>query len=78
MFAVKSFPAVPVILMTAHGSEETAVQALQRGAAGYVPKGISRRPGGNDPERAHDSKTSRSKHRLLESLMQTSRSRSRE
>jgi CheY-like chemotaxis protein/anti-sigma regulatory factor (Ser/Thr protein kinase) len=31
-------PLVPVILMTAHGSEEIAVQALQRGAASYVPK----------------------------------------
>jgi CheY-like chemotaxis protein/anti-sigma regulatory factor (Ser/Thr protein kinase) len=29
---------VPVILMTAHGSEELAVKALQRGAASYVPK----------------------------------------
>lgn len=28
----------PVILMTAHGSEELAVRALQRGAASYVPK----------------------------------------
>ncbi|HWL75257.1 MAG TPA: ATP-binding protein, partial [Burkholderiaceae bacterium] len=32
------FPLVPVILMTAHGSEEIAVQALQRGASSYVPK----------------------------------------
>jgi CheY-like chemotaxis protein len=32
------FAHVPVILMTAHGSEDTAVQALQRGAASYVPK----------------------------------------
>jgi CheY-like chemotaxis protein len=32
------FPNVPVILMTAHGSEELAVQALQAGAASYVPK----------------------------------------
>jgi CheY-like chemotaxis protein/anti-sigma regulatory factor (Ser/Thr protein kinase) len=32
------FPDVPVILMTAHGSEEIAVTALQRGAASYVPK----------------------------------------
>ena len=31
-------PLVPVILMTAHGSEELAVQALQMGAASYVPK----------------------------------------
>lgn len=29
---------VPVILMTAHGSEDVAVRALQRGAASYVPK----------------------------------------
>lgn len=32
------YPLVPVILMTAHGSEEIAVQALQRGASSYVPK----------------------------------------
>jgi len=31
-------PGMPVILMTAHGSEEIAVQALQAGAASYVPK----------------------------------------
>jgi CheY-like chemotaxis protein/anti-sigma regulatory factor (Ser/Thr protein kinase) len=29
---------VPVILMTAHGSEEIAVEALRNGAASYVPK----------------------------------------
>ncbi len=31
-------PQIPVILMTAFGSEEIAVQALQNGAASYVPK----------------------------------------
>jgi CheY-like chemotaxis protein/anti-sigma regulatory factor (Ser/Thr protein kinase) len=31
-------PAVPVILMTAFGSEEIAALALQKGAASYVPK----------------------------------------
>ncbi|HUY91332.1 MAG TPA: response regulator [Pirellulales bacterium] len=31
-------PLVPVILMTAQGSEEIAVQALASGAASYVPK----------------------------------------
>jgi CheY-like chemotaxis protein len=31
-------PQVPIILMTAHGSEEVAIQALKRGAASYVPK----------------------------------------
>ncbi len=30
--------AVPVVLMTAHGSEEIAVRALQKGAASYVSK----------------------------------------
>jgi len=33
-----SSPAVPVILMTAHGSEEIAAAALRSGAASYVPK----------------------------------------
>ncbi len=33
-------PLVPVILMTSKGSEEIAVQALQQGAASYVPKRI--------------------------------------
>jgi CheY-like chemotaxis protein len=33
-----NFPSVPVILMTAHGSEDIAALALQVGAAGYVPK----------------------------------------
>lgn len=32
------YPGIPAILMTGQGSEELAVQALQRGAAGYVPK----------------------------------------
>jgi CheY-like chemotaxis protein/anti-sigma regulatory factor (Ser/Thr protein kinase) len=34
----REHPYLPVILMTAHGSEEIAVQALRRGAASYVPK----------------------------------------
>ena len=32
------YPLVPVVLMTAHGSEDVAVQALERGAASYVSK----------------------------------------
>jgi CheY-like chemotaxis protein/two-component sensor histidine kinase len=32
------YPMTPVILMTAHGSEDLAIQALQKGAASYVPK----------------------------------------
>ncbi len=32
------FPRVPVILMTAHGSETLAIEALESGASSYVPK----------------------------------------
>jgi CheY-like chemotaxis protein/anti-sigma regulatory factor (Ser/Thr protein kinase) len=32
------YPLIPVVLMTSKGSEETAVRALQEGAASYVPK----------------------------------------
>lgn len=32
------FPRLPVILMTAYGSEDVAIQALRAGAANYVPK----------------------------------------
>jgi DNA-binding NtrC family response regulator len=31
-------PEVPVVLITAHGSESLAIEALEQGAAGYVPK----------------------------------------
>ena len=34
----REYPLIPVVLMTAKGSEEIAVQALQAGAASYVPK----------------------------------------
>ncbi|MFN0197048.1 MAG: response regulator [Planctomycetaceae bacterium] len=34
----REYPLIPVILMTARGSEEIAVQALRSGAASYVPK----------------------------------------
>ena len=42
--AIRSkYPMTPVILMTAHGSEDIAIQALQKGAASYVPKkGLAR------------------------------------
>jgi CheY-like chemotaxis protein/anti-sigma regulatory factor (Ser/Thr protein kinase) len=34
----KEFGCVPVVLMTAHGSEEIAALALSKGAASYIPK----------------------------------------
>ena len=35
----RQHPEIPVILMTAYGDEATAIQALESGAASYVPKG---------------------------------------
>jgi CheY-like chemotaxis protein len=34
----REFPDVPTVVMTASGTEEMAVEALERGAASYVPK----------------------------------------
>lgn len=34
----EKYPRIPVILMTAYGSEQVALRALQAGAASYVPK----------------------------------------
>lgn len=34
------YPLVPVVLMTANGSEDIAIQALRAGAASYVPKRV--------------------------------------
>ncbi|NOX54555.1 MAG: response regulator [Planctomycetes bacterium] len=34
----KEYPLIPVVLMTAQGSEDLAVEALHRGAASYIPK----------------------------------------
>lgn len=34
------FPTVPIILMTGHGSEEVAAEALARGAVDFVPKSM--------------------------------------
>jgi CheY-like chemotaxis protein/anti-sigma regulatory factor (Ser/Thr protein kinase) len=39
----ETYPNVPVVLMTAHGSEEVAVAALRAGASNYVPKENMRR-----------------------------------
>ena len=33
-------PSLPVVVMTAHGTMETAIEAVQRGAFDYLPKPI--------------------------------------
>jgi CheY-like chemotaxis protein len=63
---------VPVILMTAHGSEEIAMQALQRGAASYVPKHNLARDLVETAENVLTvASAERNQQRLLECLMRT-------
>lgn len=66
------YPLVPVILMTAHGSEEIAIQALHKGASSYVPK---RNLAQDLTETVENVLTatrgSRNQHRLLEFLAKT-------
>ncbi|WP_419189019.1 response regulator [Stieleria marina] len=38
--ATDEYPAIPIILITAKGSDETAVEALNLGAAAYLPKSL--------------------------------------
>src|SRR5712692_982987 len=66
------YPGIPVILMTAHGSEELAVQALQKGAASYVPKRNLARDLPDTVENVLGvSKANRGQQRLLECLVGT-------
>jgi DNA-binding response OmpR family regulator len=63
---------VPVILMTAHGSEEIAMQALERGAASYVPKQNLARDLIETMESVlRVASAERNQQRLLECLMRT-------
>jgi CheY-like chemotaxis protein len=68
----EQFPLVPVILMTAFGSEEIAIQALKKGAASYVPKRNLSHDLADTLERVLSvSKTGRDQQRLLECLTHT-------
>jgi CheY-like chemotaxis protein len=68
--AIRSkYPLTPVILMTAHGSEDIAIQALQKGAASYVPKKSLARDLAETLEQVLAvSKTKQQEHRLLRYL----------
>jgi CheY-like chemotaxis protein len=65
-------PLIPVILMTAHGSEDFAVKALRAGAASYVPKrDLARDLLSTVEEVIEMSQVKRSHRRLMECLTQT-------
>jgi CheY-like chemotaxis protein len=64
-------PTVPVILMTAHGSEDVAIKALQRGAASYVPKKSVARDLDETIEQVYSAaKTDQNQRRILDCLTQ--------
>ena len=63
---------VPVILMTAHGSEEIAGAALRKGAASYVPKNNLARDLVSTVEYVLDvSRTNRNMRQVMQCLTQT-------
>ena len=65
-------PLIPVILMTAYGSEEIAIEALRKGAASYVPKRNLTQDLAETLERVLSiSRAGRDQQRLLECLTQT-------
>ncbi|MCP3980658.1 MAG: response regulator [bacterium] len=68
----ESFPAIPVLLLTAFGSAEIAVKALQTGAASYVPKRLIRQDLADTVESTLEvSQAARERTRALASLQAT-------
>lgn len=68
----KDYAHIPVILMTAHGSEEIAVAALKAGAASYVPKRDLARDLIPTTEKVLDmARFTRNQQQVLDCLMET-------
>ena len=68
----RDYSYLPVILITAHGSEEIAVTALKAGAASYVPKRDLARDLVPTTQKVLDmSRTTRNQHQILECLVET-------
>ena len=68
----RDYSHVPVILMTAHGSEEIAVAALKAGAASYVPKRDLARDLVPTTEKVLDmARVSRNQQQVLDCLVET-------
>ena len=68
----RDYSHVPVILMTAHGSEEIAVAALKAGAASYVPKRDLARDLVSTTAKALDmARASRNQQQVLDCLVET-------
>jgi CheY-like chemotaxis protein len=66
------YPLIPVILMTAHGSEDIAIAALKKGASSYVPKRNLAQDLLETAEKILGvARAERDQHRLRECLMRT-------
>ena len=66
------YPSLPVVLMTAYGSGEIAMQALQKGAASYIPKRLLRQQIVATLEQILDlTRDKRDRERLLVSLVES-------
>ncbi|HEY1377919.1 MAG TPA: ATP-binding protein [Gemmataceae bacterium] len=66
----QSYAGVPVVLLTAAGGEKQALEALQRGAASYVPKAeLAADLAGSLEQVAVAGQAARSRRRLLSSLI---------
>lgn len=71
---MKEFPRLPVVLMTARGSEQIAAEALRKGAASYVPKRVMATQLRDTVVRilaaaSNDNRQSRLMHSLAESFL---------
>ena len=68
----RDYAYLPVILMTAHGSEEIAVAALKAGAASYVPKRDLARDLVPTTQKVLDmARTTRNQQQVLDCLIET-------
>ncbi len=73
----RSHPSLPVVLMTAKGSEEIAVEALKAGAASYVPKRNLKRDLGATLRMVLDAAAARDERRNVFGFMEGTESRFR-
>jgi CheY-like chemotaxis protein/anti-sigma regulatory factor (Ser/Thr protein kinase) len=65
----EQFPHIPVVLMTAHGSEDLAIQALRAGAASYVPKRSLNRYLGDTLEQVLETSHTREQQQRVEECL---------
>ncbi len=71
----KRHPSLPMVLMTARGSEEIAVEALKAGASSYVPKRNLKRELGPTLRMVLEAAAARAERRQVFDLMEQTESR---